>query len=1677
MKVRAGAQKSRQLTLEKLEERVLLSPVNPGEPAELQDGDQLFFVQGEVPEPGGTDGMGPLTTVIIVSFDGPGYVRFQDSLDHSYTAGIPNGGKIGDVYFYNVTEDSSLLVQTGVFLEGFSMGNVYAPVSDLPDAVGDALSIAVPPGESGAGATYNTGRLVVSAAGESSSDWVTFAAQEAEQINVTAGGDGASVGIYTKYGPYPMVFRGVDSYNIGDDNANGELDDVAVFLHIIPTGGMYNLIIDRVEQNGVLGNVTVAEDLPDIADKAVDLTYSGRLGLGPPTPTLNLFGEGGDDDYFKLTLRVGETLNGANFSNVTQVRLLDTEGTLIGELIGAGGEFTNPLDENLVLTMDVVSSANWSFDISVDEPPLSNIVMLNIDSSGNYIWWSGPGSEGAGAYPWMEPPLPGMTENVRAPVGSGGAVITGNVHFNDASTGLERFALDGSLKGSIGMTGDTLDQDETIQEIMVGYIHGYEGGTRGGVNTVGDVERLLVRTSVAGAGRQIADIDVGGYLLDFQVSGGISSDITVGGVSSETVLLIDTDYQIGSGELNPASVNQARINDTRDSAFVVGSPGGDFDIKGSMRWSERPPSGKWDPQDWYVFNAGLGEEINISMTVLGGWPAPAWVYAPSGRIVAYVDEENSATFEADEGGNYYILVGRLVIPDRAIDREGWDMDYRLAVRGAAPVGFAGVVAGSDIFGIRELEAFPWFTLPGFAGSITANSMGFLDLRGEGDGGVVFGVVSVDFNITGDLGFVTSTGWLPTEDYKGWPGGPTFVVGGNIDRLETRLGHFSFDGMTVGGNLGEVYSAGFLGHRGNTTRPIFVQGAVGSVVAEGDFWVDLTVHTGGLDLLYVGGDFGSRWLSYARVAGAVGVDVGFAYVGGTIYHEGLEVMAVPVVTQETFVDDGGAIIQFAPASTVLDTPATLSYRYLPVDSLLGPVGATITEITASDSLTITAKSGRVDLGYVRFGSNEKSYLEVKRQDSLAECDIYFVEALSETVARIVNDTNHGDIVNANVGSVGEISTGGHIGISERFLTAGGRLINPGGFAPDAVTYVTEENPAYFNGIIASGDVGIVEAGGSIGDVYVTGSIGEVTANADGVTNGTLFTFRSKVREARTWDGIAGVVYAGVDLGVIDTGAGLYGGMGEVPIGGVFTGGIIEKVSLSGALIEGPIFASGGIVKFNANQTVFHNATIGAGASYSDWALWDNWRMTTQGVRFEQFSLTGTGTIIDESVIQVGVLNKLTMSSDTSGFVDSHIWAVGDPITEEGINQISIQGGGMDGTGLPPCCNRPHIESNQIIKSIDVKNCDMTNLWISSLKSIGKISVKGGDIRATPTTRAWDSRITAPLGIGTISTDNITGAGSMYIGAAQVKSIKVAGNVTPDITTDGGIVKMDVKGSMSGNWAQIGPNGYLGKLSVGMGLSGDVDVANYIGSIDVKSGNLSGDVIAGGSNSKNVAISSIKVKGGSLTGDVMTEVNVATVRPGGGIGTIDVGGDLTGDIITTSYYNPVTGLPVRADIKSIKVKTGDMSGWVLVTQNAPLDARDPGGNIGQVSVKAGTLSSLIWTDKGSLGTLDVFTANGALVDLTGNLKQVKAKGSILNSSFTASGALSTVQVSGNYTDTSIVAETIGKVQVKGTISGSGGDDVIDATNALSSFQVSDATQSQIISALNNHVNFAGVDAYVG
>ena len=60
---------------------------------------------------------------------------------------------------------------------------------------------------------------------------------------------------------------------------------------------------------------------------------------------------------------------------------------------------------------------------------------------------------------------------VREGLSKKGKLITGDVIFDGASTGFGSFLLDGSLKGTI--TG--LAQNETIDQIVVGYINGVQG--------------------------------------------------------------------------------------------------------------------------------------------------------------------------------------------------------------------------------------------------------------------------------------------------------------------------------------------------------------------------------------------------------------------------------------------------------------------------------------------------------------------------------------------------------------------------------------------------------------------------------------------------------------------------------------------------------------------------------------------------------------------------------------------------------------------------------------------------------------------------------------------------------------------------------------------------------------------------------------------------------------------------------------------------------------------------------------------------------------------------------------------------------------------------------------------------------------------------------------------------
>ena len=1348
-------------------------------------------------------------------------------------------------------------------------------------------------------------------------------------------------------------------------------------------------------------------------------------------------------------------------------------GEKIGDIL-----LSNTTDESSLLIQRGVFRQDQSLD-DIPDPtsPVSPFVRLNTDNAGNYIWWSGGDNT-----PWMNTYFEGGNANdVNAPGGSGVAVVTGNVRFADSCTGFETLAVDGSLKGSVGFRDpfaeidDTLDFGETIDEIVVGYINGRESfeftqpTTTGGLDLRGNVNRLLVRTTVGELGAanrggqsdrfQPADIVVDGYMMDFQSSGTIFADIEVNGITDA----VDITYDHDRGEPSPFFIQDERplgegsagiISDDESGAYMVGSPSGNFTIEGQV-W-EINANFRDDPQDWYAFTPGLGQEITVEMTE--GTVLPTWIFAPSGRIVGVVEDDVSVTFTADEAGTYHLMVGQTPADQdpRMIDRVLWTMDYSVSVTGAKPVEVGGIVAGSNLMtnantggGLELGDDISNTFIDGTA------DYGIINVRGDGGFGDVF------LSISGDLGHLTAA---ETDTFIG---GFDVSVGGDLGKFESRTGDLDFGDLDVFGDLGELSSAGMLSDSGTTTTAD-VFGHVGSVVTESDYRVQLGVHSEGIDFFYVGGDFGTL-INHARLDTAVGADVGFAHVVGTIYDQGDEVRPVTVNGETAqFVDDGGSTIFLKPVVSrtriVPDglqqefervTPS-VEYRFLPVGRTDGGgAGAVLTEITASDGLNIVIKGGRADLPLINLGTpitqddddddddddqvtvfrSAPTNITMRAQDPLAELDVWRIDSGVSNIPLIANYTNQGDILNLNVASVGRIHANGNIGLTDRLAVENGRLPNPdpAGFAPTDVPFVSETNAEYFNGVLASGTIRTITAGGSIGDVYVAENINRLVADSDNEPNNPAFNFRGFHQDARAFDGIAGVVHTIGSINHVDPGSGLFGGQGEVPVGGIFSEGAIRTLTASDANIRGPVMAMGealltlpgdddddepvtisvfnGIQRFRGFNTEISDTVIGAGGEFSDWALWDEQRLTEVNTRLTNLSLTGPQSGIDGIRMQVGVLNNLFLGPQTQGLTDTHIMAMGDPDTDEGINRITVLGGGMDGGGAPLYSTILdwNINTQENIRQITLRGAgvDMVDMDIRAVKEISSIRVQG-DIVANTT-----SAISAPLAIRQISANNYRGGGVLDIGTGQLHRIIARGDFDGQANVDGPVNLMSVGQSFSGRFTTVGPNGELERAVVRGDMPGDMRVAGRMGSLSVLGGDMSGSLIAGGSGQNNQAIGSVFVRNGEL-GTVGVVPDTQALRPGGGIGRVIVNGNVEGGIFATSFFDTARANAVTADIGLIKVAGGDINGNIAITRNNGADPNDPGGVLRNFVLRGGDLNGDM-NLAGGAGLIQVAngTVNGEIDVVTGDVDRVvvRANGNpAISNDVSVAGDLGLLKVSG-------------------------------------------------------------------
>lgn len=1571
------------LFLESLEPRILLDAVNPGEPAIIQGGDELFFVQGQDEEEPDDLGGAPVEEwVVVARYEGPGRAELFDSRGGNT---LDNGDKIGDIDIQNATEESHLVFENWVFREGFGLDSIGgAQLSDQPDTTADALEITVPEGETGDEANYNTGRTIASGSGEDI-DFYKFSAQEAERFRASTL-PSATIGF--QYGDGPIQFQGSNDVILLDGNGNGEQDDVTVYVRVTGTFGQsYSMVVDRTEVNHVFSvdeegnpdeqNTTVAEDFPESADAALDFTWdpATQTGLGPATPTVTLDGEGpgtSGNDFFKLTLDPLATIQASAFAGgLTGVVVRDVNGTFLTDLVGSG-EFQNPNPEDMEISLDVQSIGDWSFQTSIKAGPVSDMVERPQTDDGEYIWFEGDN------LPWM---MDINDTQVTAPDGSGIAVITGDVTFDDTSTGFGLLGIDGSLKGIVR----GLEPGETAQEILMGYMHG--GGA--GLDIGGNVDRLLVRTSVA----ELAETDVqndpdeispalvkvGGYLMEFQAGWTVFVDVEVRGEGPFDDFEFDYDAEeFGLGVFDPVHEKiltpQGRglVSDTPDGAYVVGSPTGDFTVEGDLSLGL---FGVPDLQDWYAFTPGVGQEIEVELDPLSAVSA-AWVYGPSGRLVTVVTPEEDGHFVAGEAGAYNILLGEPQ-PDEA-PRVDTVMigQYTLSVSGARPVHLGGMVAGSDMFvgpdpsATLEFGDDDWDTeiLVGYDGpdspfdpppgtEVNNASVGILTARQQG----VYGDVSLW--TTGSLGLVSGfTAASYDGDYS------EFFIGADFDRFETRStdpgqpGDMQFNVIEVGGDLVEAQSTGIfggsipLGDRVDVGGDVSVQGSVGSVVVDGDFHADMDVFGAGVDLFHVGGDFSE----IASVGTGSGTDIAFAFVEGDIFNGAQPVEPVPAQGSIDFTDDGGTNVFLQAQSlhtqpvqvqteqgqtiTVQEPiPGTVSYRFLPLEraGTDQEVGAVPVEIVANDALIVTVGDGQVDLPRITFGQEgDDSFVEVHGTSSRARADVFSVETTAAQSSHIINTTNFGDILNVQAGAVMRIFAAGDLGVSERFVEGAGRRLNPDPtiFAPPAVSSISEDDLRHFSGIVTLGEVETLSANGSIGDAYIGGDLRTVQANVDGRVRGGAFAFRNMGFAPRSMNGIVGVVRSEGEMMHVDPGTGLFGGSGEVPVGGVIAGGEIENFMPTNSMISGPVMAEGGITQIIAINSRLEGATIGAGADLSDWAHWDDVRSTTNGVRLERLFVFGGGAGIERSFVQVGVLDQFLTGPQTTGVVSTDIWAVGDSGTEEGINNIIVLGGNLDGTDDPPYGGlESDLLSTQRIGDIFVAN-DLINLDVRSEKRIGTVTVQDS-IRVTQ-----DVAISAPLRLGDITANEIVGSGSLTFGTGQLDNVLVANDVLATVLSSGRVNSVHVGGTLDEKFEVTGSSGFLNVFTVGnVTSSGSVVSANFIRDLMVFNGNLDGDVQAGGSEDGSRAIGNLQVFNGDLGGDVTIVANESAVSPGGGIGFLLVGGDVRGDISTATFTDPASGETTRGNVGTA-ILLGDLRGDL-----------DIDGGVDQLQIPNGRITS--------------------------------------------------------------------------------------------------------------------------
>ena len=1092
-----------------------------------------------------------------------------------------------------------------------------------------------------------------------------------------------------------------------------------------------------------------------------------------------------------------------------------------------------------------------------------------------------------------------------------------------------------------------------------------------------------------------------------------------------------------------------------------------------------------DLVDYYAVGLRSGQTVTIQLFDQTNIYYNVMVYDPQGRLVASaisnVDPDAMSNqpfqFTPETPGDYRIAgVGSGIL--------GWE--YNLLIEGAGDMAAGGIVAwgdGTNAIFIMDPDC-GFFFERGDLGALWA-------------GGNVYTYpfyldpVNVIKTANGNVNSVVALGELGIQYVFNFPigieiaghaglfrsGGPLTLIDGSVQGNLQMIDSMGDLGvwLDIGGGLGTIRAAAM------TATSFNIAASYINVDA------DNAGRDGIIDLIFVIGDFGTSQFGGPQLTTGLGGDIRFIRVFGDVYQDvmfGQGWSADKEVTSEVLVDDSGGAIRITATPSefqvgtkiAIDNP-TFDYTYYGVRS----GGGVIMDISSQGGVSITADSngngapvqisrlqvqadatgtvGRavikladgtyelapdpqgvatvIDVNVVIRGETPVDVFEIVGGDSILNGNI--IETIpTMNLTSVINMTG-GDIIGLTANSIGSLISSGNLGL------AYSALINEdkdGTLRMDMQTFVDYQSvyPYLLQGtaINTVGHIAVVRAGGAVGNFIIgevnpdgsvasLGGIGSLTANA----GNPVITWDD------TFNGIAAPIQATDDINRVQIGEGIApSGTGLVSQAGLYSLGRIERIINQGlgSDIWGDINASGGIGHISLQDGSIINANIHTATTMD--ASSELITGGTYTANIDKITLRGLGGIIGSlfysrgignvSVDGFGILNSVFSSWNILGSI-ADVTAAG-----FGVQDVIFTAGGTMG-------DLTATGSGAVASTLDYSETVQYSLNEQYHPIFGQRISALNDIHAfLGTSTTWHTEVEGLLsniqargivGLGVVDgyrivdsnfdfASSIEGIKSdstvdgLEITTGRLGYLRPGGDVTSlDLNVAGLINQIIINGSLlnSSTISALGPNGNIKTIRISGDMEGDIHSVGMIGSITI-GGDLTGQIIVDGTNATKNALSSLRLGGSLLNGSLDVNGNVGTIEVAGDLGvagdTLTVNGNLgtlkVGTDRVVDGSNMLLDLAVEGNLGTLDI-TGRMGGNVFV-----------GGNVNRMYIKA---------DAATQGT-DIVTGD---VTILGDLKSGIISDGNLDSSIVVGDQIGTFSVNnGDIADDGEVASSFGDIK---------------------------------------------------